>query len=101
MTTTWRRLVEAVQLDEQLVERLVLLAVEAAAGARRADGVELVDEDDRRRVLARLGEELADPGRAEAGEHLNERRGAREKNLAPDSLATALASSVLPVPGGP
>ena len=30
------RLVEAVQLDEQLVERLVVLAVEAAAGASRA-----------------------------------------------------------------
>ena len=64
---------EAVQLDEQLVERLVLLAVEAVAGARRADGVELVDEDDRGRVLARLGEELADAGGAEAREHLDER----------------------------
>src|SRR5581483_11723815 len=35
---------------------------------------ELVDEDDRRRVLARLFEELADARRAEAGEHLDERR---------------------------
>ena len=44
---------EAVELDEQLVQRLVLLAVEAVAAARGADGVELVDEDDRGRVLAR------------------------------------------------
>ena len=68
---------EAVELDEQLVERLILLAVEAVAGALRADGVELVDEDDRGRVLARLGEELADARGAEAGEHLDERRRAR------------------------
>ena len=57
------RLVEAVELDEQLVQGLVVLAVEAAARAGRADGVELVDEDDRGRVPARLFEELADPGR--------------------------------------
>src|ERR1043166_2004222 len=36
---------EAVELDEQLVERLVLLAVETVSAARRADGGELVDED--------------------------------------------------------
>ena len=68
---------EPVELDEQLVQRLILLAVEAVAAALRADGVELVDEDDRRGVLARLGEELADAGGAEAGEHLDERRRAR------------------------
>jgi hypothetical protein len=44
--------------------------------ARGADRVELVDEDNRRRVRARLLEELADPRGAEAGEHLDERRGA-------------------------
>src|SRR5919108_2005229 len=68
--------VEAVQLDEQLVQRLILLAVEAVAGAGGADGVELVDEHDRGRVLARLLEELADACGAEAREHLDERRGA-------------------------
>ncbi len=68
--------VEAVELDEELVQRLVVLAMEAAAEASRADGVELVDEDDRGRVLARLLEELADTRGAEAGEHLDERRGA-------------------------
>ena len=64
---------EAVELDEELVQRLVLLAVEAVAGAGGADRVELVDEDDRRRVLARGVEELADARGAEAGEHLDER----------------------------
>ncbi len=41
---------------------------------RPPDGVELVDEDDRRFVLARDREQPADAGRAEAGEHLDERR---------------------------
>ena len=75
------RLVEAVQLDEQLVESLVVLAVEAAAGTGGADRVELVDEDDRGRVLARLFEQLADPGGAEAGEHLDEGGGALRVEL--------------------
>ena len=44
---------EAVQLDEELVQGLVVLAVEARSRAAHADRVELVDEDDRRRVLAR------------------------------------------------
>ena len=65
---------EAVELDEELVERLILLAVEAVAAARGADRVELVDEDDRRRVLRRLFEELADARGAEPGEHLHEGR---------------------------
>ena len=42
---------------------------------RAADGVELVDEDDRRAVLARLGEQAPDARGAEAGEHLDERGG--------------------------
>ena len=37
-----------------------------------ADRVELVDEDDRRRVLARLAEQAPDAGCPEAGEHLHE-----------------------------
>ena len=44
---------EAVHLDQQLVERLVLLAGDVADAAAAADRVELVDEDDRRRLLAR------------------------------------------------
>ena len=89
------RLVEAVQLDEQLVQRLVVLAVEAAAGACGADGVELVDEDDRGRVLARLFEELADPGGAEAGEHLDEGGGALRVELGAGLLRDRLGQQRL------
>src|SRR3954452_14244269 len=63
---------EAVHLDEELVERLLALGVLVRA-APRADRVELVDEDDRRLVLARLVEQAADARGAEAGEHLDER----------------------------
>src|SRR5439155_17739550 len=52
---------------------LVALAGDVRS-SRGADGVELVDEDDRRGVLARLLEQAADAGGAEAGEHLDERR---------------------------
>ena len=56
------RLVEAVHLDEQLVERLLALVVTAAepGAAVTADGVDLVDEDDRGRRGLRLLEEVAD-----------------------------------------
>ena len=66
--------VEAVHLDEQLVERLLALVVAAAhAGAAvTADGVDLVDEDDGRRVLLGLLEEVADAARADTDEHLDE-----------------------------
>ena len=66
--------VEAVHLDEQLVERLLALVVTAAhAGAAvPADGVDLVDEDDRRGVRLGLLEEVADPARADTDEHLDE-----------------------------
>ena len=66
--------VEAVHLDEQLVQGLLALVVAAAhAGAAvPADGVDLVDEDDRRGVLLGLLEEVTDPGGADADEHLDE-----------------------------
>ena len=89
---------EAVHLDEELVQRLLALVVPAAE-ARAAvptDGVNLVDEDDARRVLLALLEEVADAARADADEHLDEVRardaeerharlagdGAREQRLA-------------------
>ena len=58
MMTTCALVAEAVELDEELVQGLVVLAVEAGAGPRHADGVELVDEDDRGRVLARRSKSL-------------------------------------------
>ena len=66
-------------------ERLLLLVVAAAAegAAGAAERVELVDEDDRRRVLARLLEQVAHPRRADADEHLDEfRAGDREERHA-------------------
>ncbi len=68
--------VEAVHLDQQLVERLLALVVAAAhAGAPvAADGVDLVDEHDRGRVLLGLREQVPHAGGADADEHLDEVR---------------------------
>jgi hypothetical protein len=95
--------VEAVHLHQQLVERLLALVVAAAhAGAAvPADGVDLVDEDDAGAVLLRLLEQVAHPAGADADEHLDEVRAGDRKNGTPASPATARASRVLPVPGGP
>ena len=95
--------VEAVHLDEQLVQRLLALVVTAAeAGATvPADGVDLVDEDDGRRVGLGLLEEVAHAGRTDTDEHLDEvgtgdrverharltGDGAREQGLAGTGLA--------------
>ena len=75
---------EAVHLDEQLIERLLALFVaERLAATAAADGVELVDEDDAGRVLARLLEQLAHAAGADAGKHLHEVRAAgKEKRHA-------------------
>ena len=65
---------EPVHLGEHLVERLLALVVAAAeAGAAlAADRVDLVDEDDRRRLLLRGLEEVAHTRRADPDEHLHE-----------------------------
>ena len=71
------RALESVELDQELVERLLALAgaaVAAATAARAADRVELVDEDHRAPGLARLLEQPADAGGAAADEHLDEAR---------------------------
>ena len=76
---------EAVHLDEELVQRLLALVVTAAeAGAAvAADRVDLVDEDDAGRVLLALLEEVAHAGGADADEHLDEvRAGDREERHA-------------------
>ena len=73
---------EAIHLDQDLVQRLLTLVVALAdAGATlAARGVELVDEDDRRRRLARLAEQVAHTGRADAHQRLDEvRAGKREE----------------------
>ncbi len=70
---------EAVQLGEDLVERLLALVVGAGdrhrALARAPDGVELVDEDDRRRRLLGLREQVAHARGADADDRLDELRG--------------------------
>src|SRR5205807_5378713 len=68
--------VEAVHLDEQLVERLLALVVPTAEPGTTvaADGVDLVDEDDARRVLLGLVEQVAHAAGADADEHLDELR---------------------------
>ena len=76
---------EAVHLDQQLVQRLLTLVVPAAhaGAAMAADGVDLVHEDDAGRVLLGLLEQVADTARADADEHLDEvRAGDREEGHA-------------------
>jgi hypothetical protein len=65
---------EAVHLGEHLVEGLLALVVAAAEprAPLAADGVDLVDEDDRRSLLARGLEQVPDSRRADADEHLHE-----------------------------
>ena len=65
---------EAVHLDEQLVQRLLALVVAAAEAraAMAADGVDFVDEDDAGRVLLGLLEHVAHAAGADADEHFDE-----------------------------
>ncbi|CRQ89159.1 hypothetical protein PAERUG_P45_London_17_VIM_2_12_12_02414 [Pseudomonas aeruginosa] len=65
---------EAIHLYQQLVEGLLALVVTTAqaGAAMAADGVDLVDEDDARRMLLGLVEHVADTGSAHADEHLDE-----------------------------
>src|SRR6185503_5140038 len=63
---------------EDLVQRLLTLVVtaeRAGAAAGPADRVDLVDEDDRRRDLASLAEQLADPARPDPDDRFDELRG--------------------------
>ena len=59
---------EAVKLGQNLIERLLALVMAAAkaSAAGSPDTVQLVDEDDRRRGLARSLEHLAHPAGADA-----------------------------------
>ena len=72
--------VEAVHLDEDLVEGLLALVVRAAeaCAALAADRVDLVHEHDAGRVALRLVEQVAHAARADAHEHLDE-LGARDR----------------------
>src|SRR4029078_12442809 len=67
---------EAVHLDQQLVERLLTLVVAPAeaGAAMAADRVDFVDEDDAGRVLLVLLEHVAHARGADADEHLDKVR---------------------------
>ena len=86
--------IEAVELHEELQQpRLAFLrgAVHVAVeGARAADGVELVDEDDSRGHLPRALEQVPHPLRRDTHEHLDKLRAVgvekRNPSLARDSL---------------
>ncbi len=63
---------EPVELDEELVERLLALLVAVRAAASLAERVELVEEYDSAAELAGLGEEVADPAGTDADVLLDE-----------------------------
>ena len=94
---------EAVHLDEQLVERLLaLLVAERVAAAAAAHGVELVDEDDARRVWRRASLNSLRTRDAPTPAYISTNsEPLAEMNGTPASPAIERASSVLPVPGGP
>ena len=70
------RRIKTVQLGQELVQGLVLLVMSAAdiRTAGTAERIELVDEDDRGRVLTRLLEQVPNSGGADADEHLDKLR---------------------------
>ncbi len=65
---------EAVHLDQELVEGLLALVVDRPQmhAPLAADGVQFVDEDDAGGLLLGLLEQVADPRRPHAHEHLHE-----------------------------
>ena len=66
---------EAVHLDEDGVEGLLTLVVPAAGescAAAPPDGIDLIEEDDARRILLGLLEQVADTRGADTDEHLDE-----------------------------
>ncbi len=68
--------VEAIELDQQLVQRLLTLVVAAteARTAVPAHGIDLIHEHDGGRVGLGLLEQVANPGGTDADEHLDEVR---------------------------
>ena len=67
---------EAVHLDQQLVERLFALVIAAAetGAAMTADRIDFVDEDDAGRILLCLFEHVSDTRGADADKHFDEVR---------------------------
>ncbi len=95
--------VKAIHLDEELVERLFAFVVPAdhRAGSRLAQRIEFVHEDDARGLRRRRGEEVTHPAAPTPTNISTKSDPERLKNGTSASPATARASSVFPVPGGP
>ena len=76
---------EAIHLDQELVEGLFALVVDRSEmhAPLAPDGVQFVDENDARGLLLGLLEQVADPCRSHAHEHLHEIAAAqrKERNL--------------------
>ena len=76
---------ESVHVRQQLVQRLLAFVVrpETTRTALAPDGIDLVDEDDRRSPLAGIGEEVPDARGTHPDEHLDETRTTEgeERNL--------------------
>ena len=94
--------VEAVHLCEQLVQRLLPLVVgDDRAAALLTDGVDLVDEDDRRSPLVGIRERSRTRDAPTPTNISTKLEPVRAKKGTSASPATARAMSVLPLPGGP
>lgn len=63
--------IKAVHLGEHLVERLVALVIADRTTADAPHRVNLIDEDNRRCILAGRREQVAHARRADADEHLD------------------------------
>ena len=100
MTTRSPRGAEAVHLHEQLVERLLALGVVVASRAAPTASISSMKMIAGRALRASANSRRMRAAPRPANISTNEAAD-WEKNWAPDSWATALASSVLPVPGGP
>src|SRR5438876_10295820 len=96
--------VEAVHLGQDMVQRLLALVVapnRRPAPAGPAEGVQLVDEDGRRRGLGGLLEEVAHARRAHADDHLDELRGAQAEEGDASLAGDRAGEEGLPRAGGP
>ena len=94
---------EAVHLHQQLVQRLFALVVPAAqaCASLAAHGVDLIDEDDAGMVFWPLSNRSRTREAPTPTNISTKSEPEMEKKGTPASPATALASRVLPVPGGP
>ena len=72
---------EPIHVRQQLVECLLAFVVrpETTRTAPPPDGVDLIDEDDRRGPLSGVGEQIPHPGRTDTNEHLDKARAAESE----------------------